>query len=262
MLGIVKTSMERDGVRFNPVSAFLRPGCWPHGPKTYMASIRLLGALFIIFTMGADYGFVDSLSHFQRTRADGDYLPYFFRPQEWVNASMAAVLLVMFVASDLKRVDSEMDEYKRTFLFIWNVLRAVIPLAAVGLIMFYGVVRDGTSQDQAFEAVIIEVFIMAALELLWGGWKYDVTDVALPMLLGALFVAYTALLGHSFNVDLYPQLDWRNDPSRATVNSFFFMLVVLLCGLGCAFVSYARDWLIRAANKSPGYATIPTVGTV
>jgi hypothetical protein len=248
---IKRALVDADDKPINPVSAFTRFGCWPLGSRSYLAVVRGILATAIGITIFVDWGLIDSLAHFKRQSNDGDSVWFWFRPQDWIHASTVVMLATMIFASGIKRVDSEMDtEYKTTYLIIWNLLIAILPLSASSLIVYYHSLRWGASADDAYESTIIQAFIISCLELLWGAWPSDVLDVALPMILAVLFLAYTIVLSKSFHLDLYTQLDWEKSPDSAAYNSFVFLVIVLLCSLAVHFIASVRNKAYSKLNHT------------
>lgn len=239
----VKTELkDEEGRLINPVSSFTRFGFWTHGPRSYLAALRSVTAATIGITIFADWGLIDAASRYGREPMDGESIWFWFRPQDWIHGMMFLMLVVMIVASGFKRVDSEMDtQHPYAFLFIWNCLILLIPLTASSFIMYYHVLRFNKNQDDAYEATILEVFIAACFELLWGGWPSSASDVALPCFAALAFIVYTIMLSRVFGTQLYSQLDWRNKPSEAGLNAFIFMLVTFTCAATCTIIAKQRN---------------------
>jgi hypothetical protein len=258
---IIKTELkDADDKGVNPVSAFTRFGCWPLGPRSYIAGIRAIFALSIGITIFVDWGLIDSLAHYKRQSNDGDSVWFWFRPQDWIHAGTFIMLILMFIASGFKRIDSEMDtNYPRTFLIIWNLLLALIPLSTASLIFYYHVLRWGASSDDAYEATILQVFIINTLELMWGGWPSEWMDVAFPTLLSIIFILYTLLLNKMFHIELYTQLDWENKPQLASTNATIFVLVVFICSIISTFIAISRNQVYSRLSNNVVYLPVSRV---
>lgn len=255
---IVKTSLtDADGNAINPVSAFTRFGCWPHGPRSYIAVIRSLILTTVAITMAVDFGLLDHVAHYRRQPNDGDekYIPFFLRPSDILHVAVMLTLLLGVVASGFKRVDSEYEtNYKKTFLVLWNLTVAVVPLTAVSLIFHFHVLRWNASPDDAYTAVVLTVFINSCFELLYGAWPAEASDVLLPSLLGLVFLAYTLVFAKLGSV-LYVQLDWIGDPKTAASNAAVFEVVTVACSAVSTFIAVQRNRFFNRGS-APKYSAL------
>lgn len=251
---IIKTKLvDADDKPINPVYAFTRFGCWPLGPGGMLASIAFLAAATIGITMLVDYGLVDSMAHHKRQVADGDPISFFFRPQDILHFSVVLMLVLMVVAYFFKRVDSETDtQNPRTYLVIWHLQIVLPPLVASSLIMYYHVLRWNASADDAFEATVLETFIITKFILFFCAYPVAWYDFILPVVLAFFFVMYTIIMGKMFNVDLYTQLDWINSPQTAAANAALYILVVLIySGFTTAFAIWRNGLYVRTTSYLP-----------
>lgn len=263
---LFKTELvDADGAAMNPVSAFTRFVCWPQGPQSYLAAIRFLQAAVIGASILADWGFIDKLSHYQRQPkdADGYSVNFLFRPHDWINFSTLLLLVGLFLASGIKDDKETMSPRDaRFFLVLWNALLLVLPLTAAGYIFFYHELRYSRSGDAAFEATINAAFVSNCLELLWGAWPVHVSDLALPVLAGVLFLMYTFVLSKAFDTTLYSELDWTGDSKVAMGNAAVFMAVLAGSALGCFLVAWVRNRVCKskATAKHSRYEMVPSNG--
>ncbi len=259
---IIKFSLhDAEGKAINPVSAFARFGCSPHGLKSLISNIRLLFAAAIGVDQWIDFGISDVRSHASRAPMDGDPVWFWLRPQDLLHSACVVMLLLMVGSAEIKRVDTETEtRYPRVFLAIWNMIILILPLSASSLILYYQFLRYNSSYDQAYEAALCMVFAYSCLELCWGGWPASPIDVVFPMFAACAFLLYTQLRSR-FGVDLYVQLDWQNDPHTAAVNSIVFLFVVLCCSSAVTILAMLRNrWLHKRRGYTQVVETVPLRG--
>lgn len=191
--------------------------------------------------MWVDFGLIDQLSRYKRQPNDGDNVFFFFRPQDILHGTAVIMLLIGYIAASIKRVDSEYDtEYTKTYLVFWNLLITVIPLSAVSLIFYFQVLRWGASDDPAFIVNVISVFVVCCLELLYGGYPAEFSDIFLPAIVSFGFILYTMVFS-KMGIDLYVQLDWKNDPKTAATNALIFEVATFATAAFTTFFAVQRN---------------------
>lgn len=249
---------DSSGKDVNPVTAFTRFSCAPHGYRVGLAVIRFTFLVILGLLMFIDFGLVDSETR-KRAPNDGDYVWFWFRPQDWMHAAFAITLFLMITAADFKRVDSEFETRNpKTYLFIWNAIVLLLPLAASSLIFYYHVQRWDHTPDDTFEATVVVAFVYACLELLWGAWPSEPTDVVLPIAFGVGFLIYTVVMSRVFYRTLYAQLDWSRDPWGAAGNAGVFILTVAGCATFCTAAAMYRNSFL-ASRRAPANNTYEEV---
>lgn len=267
---IVKTRLETaDGKAINPMSAFVRFGFAPHGRESYMAGMHIIGVFLILGLAFIDYEIVDPHVSFERPKpADGDRVAFWTRAHEWVDLLVAFTVGLLFMLSGAKRIDTEYEtSYPKLFLFAWNLIVGVWPLAIVNMIFYYHVRRWDASFDPIFEATVTVAFTIVALNTLLGGWPAETADIFLAPILGLLFLVYTAAIARFFDVVMYTQLDWIHDPTHAGANAAVFMVVLfavsaittaIACVRNVAYTQGLRAAVryVASCGKTEGYAPV------
>lgn len=239
---IIKTELvDASGRRMNPAAAFTRFGFWPTGPRSYFAVLRTIEALGIFLSMMIDWGLVDTITRTYKKPNDGDRVPFWLRPPDWINSNVLTILVACLLASGIKRKDTDNEtDYPGVYLFIWNSLIASIPLCAASFIIYFGVLRWDASEDKAYEVTLGFSFAACCFELLFGGWPVSRIDVCLPTILAVLFILYTVLLARFGTIE-FPQLNWNESPQKALINSIIFLLIELICASVTVIVAHYRN---------------------
>lgn len=181
-----------------------------------------------------------------------DYVIYFVKPTNWISFLTLIWLFLLIIGEIKNRAlgQTKRPEFEplppdqtllRVLAFASNLFAFLCPAAMVVLVFYYEKIRfDLLYFDQIYEMDMVSAFVIIQLEILFGLHYVTYRQVIWTTLLCTFLLIYVAFLDLVLGFDLYTNLNWKQDPGRAALNSIEIILVYIIAGLGFVSIGVAK----------------------